>query len=298
MKRPRIVLSTTIFATTTRFATATTQQVLACLLVGCFVVPLAGCGQIETESRIVLTGSSTVAPLAAEIGKRFEASHPLVRVEVQTGGSSRGIRDAQCGVADIGMSSRKLKPGELDGVNTTTIAWDGVAFVIHRDNPVEQLSREELIGIYTGQIGNWQQVGGADAPIVVSSRAEGRSELDLMLSHLGIEASQIKAGVIDGETQQSIKTVTTNRNAIVYTSVGAAQHAAKAGAPLKLLPLDDVPASTQTVQTGDFPLARPLVLINQANQQNLLVDEFIRFALKGDMDDLTESFGYVPPARD
>ena len=66
------------------------------------------------DTKIVITGSSTVAPLIAEIGKRFEEKNPGVRVDVQTGGSSRGINDARSGLANIGMASRALKDGEKD----------------------------------------------------------------------------------------------------------------------------------------------------------------------------------------
>src|SRR5262249_48034346 len=99
---------------------------------------LAGAG------KIVLTGSSTVAPLAAEIGKRFEALHPGVRVDVQTGGSSRGIADARQGLADIGMVSRALKPEEND-LHAFAIARDGVCIIVHRENPVRTLTDQQVI---------------------------------------------------------------------------------------------------------------------------------------------------------
>lgn len=274
------------------------------LLVACLTaVSLSACRLNRPHpsadpEKLTLTGSSTVAPLAAEMARRFEQRHPRVRIDVQSGGSSRGIRDAHSGAADVGMSSRQLNPDERRGVTTETIAWDGVTFVVHQSNPVDELSPKQLVGIYTGEIHNWKQVGGRDAPIVVSSRAEGRSELHLITQYLGLQPTQIEADVIDGETQQSIKTVTTNAHAIVYTSVGAAQRAANDGAPLKLLSLGGVPASTTTVQTGSFPLARPLVLIQPSERSNALADEFIRFARSPAVDDLTQGLGYVPPHRD
>lgn len=295
------------------------HRAVALVVLGLGTVWLTGCenshslaggdssagGEAETSSpttrlsgQLTLTGSSTVAPLAAEIARRFEGLHPAVRIDVQTGGSGRGIRDAHSGAADIGMSSRALKPEELDGVKTHTIAWDGVAFVVHRDNPVTELTKEQLIAIYTGEIDNWRDVGGNDGPIIVSNRAEGRSEFDLMIGYLDLEPTQIKADVIDGETQQTIKTVTTNANAITYTSVGAAQYAAENDAPLKLLRLGGVPASTETVQSGEFPLARPLVFIQPTGQPHELADELARYALSPAVDDLTASLGYVPPKRD
>ncbi len=265
---------------------------LGLLLMGCGQGPSDGDG---LNGKLVLTGSSTCAPMVSEIAKKFEELHPSVRVDVQTGGSSRGIRDAQIGGADIGMASRKLKSSEANEMVVDTIAWDGVTFVIHKENPIVKLSKADLVAIYTGKKTNWKEFGGNNAKIVVSNRAEGRSELSLVTKYLGLDSDSIKASVVDGETQQSIKTVTTNKNAIVYTSVGAAQFAASRGEPLKLLPLDGVFAEAKLIQSGAFPLARPLILIRKKSENNPLAAEFIKFVLSGKMADVTESFGFIPP---
>ena len=96
--------------------------------------------------KLVLTGSSTVAPLAAEIGKRFESLHPGVRVNVQTGGSSRGIADARQGLNDIGTVSRPLKTKEHD-LRAFTIARDGICLIVHESNPMKGLSDRQVVGI-------------------------------------------------------------------------------------------------------------------------------------------------------
>ena len=251
----------------------------------------------ELNGKLVVTGSSTVAPLLAEIASRFEDDHSSVRVDVQTGGSSRGIRDAHSGVADIGMSSRHLKASELSEVQTRVIAWDGVAFVVHKDNPVDQLSLSQLKDIYTGKINQWASVGGKQGQIVVSNRANGRSEQDLVCGYLDLKPGQIQADVVDGETQQSIKTVITNRKAITYTSVGAAQDAVRRGEPIKLLPLDGVVASSESVSAGEFPLARPLVLIfknSNGGSKQRLIDAFLEFSCDEDVSDASVNLGFVP----
>ena len=269
---------------------------------GCNVSEFSGSSTKHDPSglhgKLVLTGSSTVAPLAQQIAARFEKLHPEVRIDVQTGGSSRGIRDARTGAADIGMSSRELKPDELESVDTTVIAWDGVAFVVHQDNEVDQLSVEQLRQIYLGKVESWSQFGGTQGRIVVSNRANGRSELDLVCAYLKLEPGDIKADVVDGETQQSLKTVISNKKAITYTSVGAAQDAIDRGEKIKLLPLGDVPASPTTVQSGDFPLARPLVLISKndtfadADKANL-IEAFLKFATSANVSDDVAGLGFV-----
>ena len=123
--------------------------------------------------RLTLTGASTVAPLMADIAKRFEQANPHVRVDVQTGGSSRGVADARSGLADIGMVSRALKADEAD-LQANTVALDGVSLILHRSNPVRSLTDAQLKAIYTGQLTNWKDLGGQDRAITVVNKAEGR----------------------------------------------------------------------------------------------------------------------------
>lgn len=247
------------------------------------------------EKKLVLTGSSTVAPLAAEMGKRFESLHPGVRVDVQSGGSARGIHDARAGLADIGMVSRALKEEERD-LLSFTIARDGIGIIINRANPVAALSEQQIIDIYTGQIDNWQAVGGENAPITVVNKAEGRSTLELFLHHFGLENTAIKAQVVIGDNQQGIKTIAGNPHAIGYVSIGAAEYEASRGVPIKLLPLQRVAASVENVRNGSFSLARPLNLVSRTEPAGL-ARQFIEFARSKQVHDLIEAQYFVPLAR-
>lgn len=95
----------------------------------------------DTSGKLVVTGSSTIAPLIAEIAKRVEQQNPGVRVDVQTGGSSRGIADAKTGVGDIGMSSRNVKPDEAAELKERVLAKDGICFLVHKENPIRALTK-------------------------------------------------------------------------------------------------------------------------------------------------------------
>jgi phosphate transport system substrate-binding protein len=247
----------------------------------------------QLTGKLVITGSSTIAPLIAEIGKRFESSHPGVRVDVQTGGSSRGIADAREGLADIGMSSRLLKEQEKDGLVSYLFARDGVCFLVHKNNPVSELSDQQIRDIFTGKIANWKQIGGRDAPITVINRADGRSELELFSHHFQVKPTDLKAHLIAGENEQGIKTLAGNPNAIIYMSVGTSEYNAAQGLPLKLLPLNGVAATTENVRNGTFPFARPLVLITKSNPKPV-TKEFIGFALSPQVHDLIKELSFVP----
>lgn len=245
--------------------------------------------------KLVLTGSSTVAPLAAEISKRFETLHPNVRIDVQTGGSSRGINDARSKLANIGMASRALKENETD-LFSFTIALDGIGIIINQTNPVTTLNKQQIIDIYTGKIINWQDVGGLDAPITVVNKAEGRSTLELFLHHFSLKNTQVKPHVIIGDNQQGIKTVAGNPDAIGYVSIGSAEYEATHNVPIRLLPLGGVPASVENVLKRKFPLSRPLNFVTREEPTGML-KTFIEFAQSAQVNDLIEAQYFVPIAN-
>ena len=249
----------------------------------------------STTRKLVLTGSSTVAPLAAEIGRRFESLHPGLRVDVQTGGSSRGVNDTRAGLADIGMASRALKDSEED-LSSFTIALDGISLIVNRSNPITALSRQQVIAIYTGAIENWREAGGRDALITVVHKAEGRSTLELFLHHFGLQNRAVKPQVLVGDNQQGIQTVAGNPDAIGYVSIGSAEYEAGHGTPIKLLPLEGVPASVETVRNGSFPLARPLNLVTRSEPAGIVRD-FIEFARSEQVRNLVEAQYFVPLTR-
>ncbi|MGH8615728.1 MAG: phosphate ABC transporter substrate-binding protein [Gammaproteobacteria bacterium] len=263
-----------------------------------FGLGLGGCEQRaetasrETAQKLVLTGSSTIAPLVAEIAKRFEQQNPGVRVDVQTGGSSRGIADARSGLANIGMVSRALKPDEGD-LLAHPIARDGICLIVHASNPVAELAADQVATIYKGKIVNWRELGGRDAPITVVNKAEGRSTLELFLSHFKLNAEEVKASVVIGDNEQGVKTVAGNPDAIGYVSIGSAEYAAIHGVPLKLLPLGNVAPSTQAVRDGTFPLSRPLNLVTRRPPQ-ALAQAFIEYAQSPAVRDGVESLYFVP----
>ena len=245
------------------------------------------------QNKLTLTGSSTVAPLAAEIGKRFESKHTGLHVDVQTGGSSRGISDAQSGLADIGDVSRDLKPEEkAAGLVATPIALDGICVILHKDNPVKELTNEQVIAIYTGKITDWKDVGGKKGPITVINKDEGRSTLELFTKYFGLETKDIKASAVIGDNEQGIKTVAGNPGSIGYVSIGTAEFDQKNGTAIKLLPMKGVMPSVDNVKNGSFPLSRPLNLVTKGEPTGL-AKEFIEYAKSADVQDLVKDQYFV-----
>jgi phosphate transport system substrate-binding protein len=273
-----------------------------CLLGG-LSIGLFACGQrvseqptqpqTEQQTKLVLTGSSTVAPLANELGKQFEATHPGVRVDVQTGGSARGFADAAQGLNDLGMVSRALTAEEQKEFQDWAIARDGIGIIVHAENPVTNLDEAAILGIFKDQINNWQDVGGKDAQITVLNKAEGRSTLELFLHYFDLKNSEIQADVVIGDNEQGIKTVAGNPNASAYVSIGAAEQAIATGTPIKLLPMAGIAATTENIKNGTFPLARILNLISKDTPEPL-AQEFIQFAQSPEAYAVVEAQSFVP----
>ena len=248
----------------------------------------------QLTGKLVITGASTLAPLIAEIGKRFESLHPTVRIDVQSGGSSRGVADARQSLADIGMVSRAMKEDERD-LSAFPVARDGVCPILHRENPVQALTDEQVVAIYTGKITNWNAVGGNDAPITVVNKAEGRSTLEVFLHYFKLKNVDVKAQVVIGDNEQGVKTVAGNRNAIGYVSIGTAEYDETHGVSIKLLPIGGVAASTENVRKGTFPLSRTLHLVTRTSPPDL-AKAFIEYAQSKAVHDLIRQQYFVPLA--
>lgn len=267
---------------------------LRCALLGLCALILGGCsgGDGAAQQKLTVTGSSTVAPIMEEIARTFEGQHPELRIEVQTGGSSRGIADARSGLADIGMASRELKDSET-GLEPHLIAVDGIAIITHSSNPIVNLTRQQIVAIYTGKLKNWSDLGGADAEIVVVNKAEGRGTLEVFLSYAGLDSADVRADLIVGENQQAIKTVVGNPNAIAYVSIGAAEYEARNGAALRLNSIDGIEANSANVASGTYPISRPLLLLT-GNALPAATREFIEYAQSEAVHEVILKHFYVP----
>ena len=264
----------------------------AIVMVGCDQQPSSSAGSSNRDKRLVVTGSSTVAPLVLEIAKKFESLHPGMRVDVQSGGSSRGIADTRKGLADLGMVSRDLDHSEKD-LMPYPIALDGICMIVHADNPATSLTQEQVVDIYTGRLDNWIDVRGEDMPITVIHKAEGRSTLEVFLEYFGLTSDEIRADVIIGENLQGIKTIAGNPGGIGYVSIGTALAEAESGTSIKLLPLDGVMPSFETVRSGQYPLLRKLNLISKPQPPDV-TKRFIEFAQSNDVDQLVRELHFVP----
>lgn len=262
---------------------------------------LTGCSEAASHAmsdssalagRLVVTGSSTIAPLADELARRFERRHPAVRVEVHSGGTSRGIADVRAGAADLGMASRDLGADERD-LTAYPIARDGICWIVHPSNAVPSLREDQIRAIYTGRVTRWSEVGGRDAPITVVSKAEGRATLEVFLAALHLAASDLAVDVVVGENEQAIKTVAGNANAIGFVSIGTAEVDVREGVAIRMLPARGVDACLENVENGTFPMTRSLHLI-VASDPSPLARAFLDFARSAEVHDIIRAQSFAP----
>jgi phosphate transport system substrate-binding protein len=270
-------------------------RIVAGVAVIAVVAGLAGCGKKNNKEivKITIVGSSTIAPLMSEIAKAFEKKNPNVRIDVQAGGTTRGVLDVRQGTAQIGMVSRGLKTDEQSDLRRVLLAQDGLAMIVHKTNPVKSLTKDQVIGIYSGRITNWNQVGGPDLPINVVSKAEGRSTLEVFSHYFGLPYKEIKAHVVIGDNQQGIQTVSGAPAGIGYVSIGTAEYEAKHGVAIRLVPLDGHVPSTAAVAKGGYPLSRELNLVFKANNEAQL-DGLLKFAKTPEAAELVTQQYFVP----
>ena len=283
--------------------TLTARPSKACALIAVLSTALIGAGCFDKnakqkrqpiapeklQGKIRLAGSSTMAPLVEALGKRFQKLHPEVAIEVATGGSSRGVHDVREGSSNIGMVARSLNDNERDLIGFP-IARDGVCLIVHKDNPVKSLSSEQVVGIYTGQITNWKEAGGNDAPIAAFNRAEGQAVRELFSQFFKIKSEDFKVSGNAAENQEGITAVVENPNAIVYMSIGEVDLRIGQGMPVKSLAMHGTAA---TIRNGCFPIQRPLMLVVRTLPSGIM-DEFIDFALSPSATETISECRFVP----
>lgn len=228
----------------------------------------------KLSGTLTVAGSTSVQPFSEVLAEEFQAKNPGVKVNVQGGGSSQGVEAAISGAAEIGSLSRDLKDEEKAKADlvVTPIAVDGVAVVVNPANKVSALTTEDIKNIYIGNIKNWKELGGTDAPITVVSREEGSGTRDAF-SEIALNKEEIISNAIIQNSTGSVRTtVAGDKNAIGYISL------ASINKDVKALDLDGVKASEANVKNGSYKLQRPFIYITNGEPQGLS-KAFIDFVL-------------------
>lgn len=227
----------------------------------------------DLSGTISMAGSTSMEKLANAVAESFMAKYPGVTVTAEFTGSSAGIEAVTAGSVDIGNSSRALKDEEKEaGAVENIVAIDGIAVVTDPANTVSGLTKDQLISVYKGEVKNWSELGGEDAPIVVIGREAGSGTRGAFEELLGLEDACAYASELDS-TGAVIAKVAATPGAIGYVSLDALDDTVKAFA------LDDVEATAENIKAGNYFLSRPFVMATKGeiSEQSEAVQELFKY---------------------
>lgn len=229
----------------------------------------------DLSGTITLSGSTSMEKLANALCESFMEKYPNVTATAEFTGSGAGIEAVIAGTVDIGDSSRNLKDEEkANGAVENIVAIDGIAVVVDPANQVPGLTKDQLISIYKGEVTNWSEVGGADAPIVVIGREAGSGTRGAFEEILKIEDACAYANELDS-TGAVMAKVATTPGAIGYVSLDVVDDSVIA------LPLDGVEATAENIKAGNYFLSRPFVMATKGeiSEQSELVQAWFEYVL-------------------
>lgn len=217
------------------------------------ILALTGCGKSKTS--ITLAGSTAFQPFAEKLAEQYMTQNS-VNVTVQGGGSAVGIQAAASGTAQIGMADLVTLPDEAKSLTATVVAQDGIVIIVHPSNKVENLTMEQIRGIFNGTITNWKEVGGIDAPITVVSREAGsgtRSSFEQIVKDVKLK----KDALIQDSNGTIREAVANDAKSVGYISHGLVNE------KIKALKVDSFECTTEAISGGNYKLVRPIFLLTK-----------------------------------
>ena len=243
----------------------------------------------DLSGAVATGGSTSVEKVIGALSEAFMEANPGVDVTYDPTGSSAGVTGAADGTLDIGLSSRALKEEEISkGLRETTFALDGIAIVVNTENTVEDLSLEQIAKLATGEITNWSEVGGPDAPVVLIGREAGSGTRDGFESIVGVEDKCAYEQELTS-TGAVLAGVAANPNAFGYVSLASVDDT------VKMVTVDGVAASEETVKDGSYKIQRPFVFATKDGEElSAQAQAFYDFALSEDAAELIAAAGAVP----
>lgn len=232
------------------------------LLVSMVGASLFGCGASTEEggsTTISVSGSTSVGPLMGKLAEKYEESNSNVSIEINQVGSSAGIKDVINGVSELGMSSRELKDDEKTEVKETVIAYDGIAIITNVNNPIKNITLEQIKDIYTGKITNWKDIDSTkDAPIVVVSREEGSGTRDAFQEIIGYSSEELLGEAMISNANGAVQeTVAGNENAIGFVSFEYLND------KINAVNVEGVTPEADNVKSGEYKISRPFLLVTK-----------------------------------
>ena len=239
------------------------------------------------HERIQIAGSTSVQPVAEKLAQEYMKSHPDVKINVQGGGSGLGIRSTQQEIIDIGTTSKQLTAEEKEGLKEYLIGKEGIVVAVNKQNPVSDLTKDQIKDIFSGEIRNWKEVGGNNQEINVIVREEG-SGTRIAFEDIVMGEEDIRPdAIVQSSTEMVKQAVIQDPNAIGFVSL------AYLGDEVKALKVGGVAPSEQTIAQGIYPIQRPFIFLSKGEPEGTLKD-FIRWIYTKEGQDIIRSEKIVP----
>ncbi len=236
-------------------------------------------------------GSTSMEKVIGFLSEAYSEANPDVKVTYNPTGSGAGIQAVSEDRCDIGLSSRDLKEDEAKTLEAKVVAIDGIAMVVNPENTVSDLTIDQIAKLYKGEITNWSEVGGADAPVVLIGREAASGTRDGFESITDTKDACAYAQELTS-TGDVIQTVASNPNAIGYASLAAVKDTVKA------LKVEGVSPTTETIQDGSYKIQRDFNLVTKKGKELTgAAKAFYDFATSKEADSLIEKAGAVPVVR-
>ncbi|MEF9919101.1 MAG: phosphate ABC transporter substrate-binding protein [Eubacterium sp.] len=276
-------------------------KLMAVVVIGATVFSFAGCssnnaGSSNNQSATAVSGeingggSTSVQKIMEAAGSEFSAQNSDVKFTYSGTGSSDGIKGAGAGTYAFGCASRDLTADEKKDLTELTFAYDGIALITSPTNTVENISKSDLTKIYTGEITNWSQVGGKDAPIVVVSREDGSGTRTAVEELLGFK-DKLKSDATIKEGNGNVQsTVAGNENAIGYVSLTFVDKT------VKKVTVDGVQATVDNVLNKTYPISRPFLALYKESTINSQTKAFLDFIMTDEGQAIVEKEGGIKVA--
>ena len=277
------------------------KKIISLMVVAVLLVAaLTGCGTTNTDTQkdngqvsgtVSTDGSTSMEKVIGFLSEAYMEENSAVKVTYNPTGSGSGIKAVQAGSCDIGLASRDLKPEEATDLNGTVVAIDGIAMIVNKENPVKDLTIEQIAALYKGEITNWSEVGGADAPVVLIGREAASGTRDGFESITDTEDA-CKYNQELTSTGDVVQTVSSNPNAIGYASLASVKDT------VKLISVEGVTPSTKTIQDGSYKIQRNFVMVTKKNAElSPAAKSFFEFATSSAADEWIIEAGAVPVKR-
>ena len=249
------------------------------------------------KENVTVSGSTTVLPVMQKISEHLMQKDPSVVIELSGGGSGSGTKALNEKLTQIAMSSRKIKGKEVKAAEEKgvkpfeiPVAVDAIVPIVNSKNTLNGLSLDDLRKIYKGEIKNWKEVGGPDAPIVLVSRDSSSGTFESWESLVMKNQRVSPRALLQNSNGTVVQTVSKNPNAIGYVGLGYV-------APIiKAVEINGIKATPLTAKEGKWPLSRDLYLYTNRQPQGA-VKKVTDFCLSEEGRGLIKEAGFVPPAK-